>query len=179
MNILAELFWFFQVDIICSSWACYMLPESWITKCGSKLIYELLPEKRVVYVLPIASILGRLPVVQAGDTGRTIQFKYRTRCSNGTRQYDSTLAKADTSPGAEDGCLMYFVNSWALGLPCNSWLSMKRSVCPVTACVIAYYDKLCWWCIHYFTLLHISTFDIFDCYYMLLQWSLLHCYYIF
>ena len=61
----------------------------------------------------------------------------------------------------------------------NKWLLMKYSVCPVTACIIAYYDKLCWWCIHYFTLLHIITFDIFACYYMLLQWSLLHCYYIF
>ena len=107
-------------------------------------------------------------VVRARDTG-TIPFKYRTRCSNGAHRYDNTLAKADTSPEAEDGCLMYFVNSWVLGLPCNSWLSMKRSVCPVTACVIAYYDKLCWWCIHYFTLLHIVTFDIFllvtTCYY--------------
>ena len=51
------------------------------TKCCSKLIYQTLPDKQVVYVLPsmITSILGRLPVVQAGDTG-TIQFKYRTRC---------------------------------------------------------------------------------------------------
>ena len=87
-----------------------------VTKCCSKLIYQTLPDKQVVYVLPsmTTSILGRLPVVQAGDTG-TIQFKYRTRCSNGAHQYDSTLAKADTSPGAEDECLMYFVNSWALG----------------------------------------------------------------
>ena len=65
------------------------------------------------------------------------------------------------------------------GQSSNKWLLMKYSVCPVTACIIAYYDKLCWWCIHYFTLLHIITFDIFACYYMLLQWSLLHCYYIF
>ena len=76
------------------------MPESWITKCGSKLIYKLLPEKQIVYVLPIMSVLGRLPVVWAGDTG-TIPFKYRTRCSNGVHQYDSTLTKADTSPGAE------------------------------------------------------------------------------
>ena len=60
----------------------------------------------------------------------------------------------------------------------NKWLLLKHSMCPVTACIIAYYDKLCWWSIHYFTLLHI-TFDIFACYYMLLQWSLLQCYYIF
>ena len=83
---------------------------------GSKLIYELLPEKKVAYVLHIiiTSILGRLPVVRARDTG-TIPFKYRTRCRNGAHRYDSTLARADTSPGAGDGCSMYFVNSWALG----------------------------------------------------------------
>ena len=33
-----------------------------------KLIYGTLPGKEVVYVLPITSILGRLPVVLAGDT---------------------------------------------------------------------------------------------------------------
>ena len=33
--------------------------------------YETLPRKKVVYVLPITSILGRLPVVRAGDK-RTI-----------------------------------------------------------------------------------------------------------
>ena len=49
--------------------------ENWITECGSKLIYELLPGKEVVYVVPISSILGKLPVVRAGDTG-TIPHKY-------------------------------------------------------------------------------------------------------
>jgi hypothetical protein len=35
-------------------------PELWITKCCSKLIYETLPGKEVVCVLPITSKLGRL-----------------------------------------------------------------------------------------------------------------------
>ena len=71
-----------------------------------QLIYELqalqlLPEKQAVYVLSIliTSILGRLPVVWAGDTG-TILFKYRACCCYGAHRYNSTLAKADTSPGA-------------------------------------------------------------------------------
>jgi len=71
--------------------------ECWCS--SSKFIYDLLPEKQVVYVLPIMSILGRLPVVWAGDTG-TILFKYRACCCDGAHRYDSTLAKADTSPGA-------------------------------------------------------------------------------
>ena len=90
------------------------MPESWIAKCGSKLIYETLPEKAVLYVLPITSILGRLPVVLAGDTG-TIPFSYHNGCRNGAHTYDHNLAKADSRPGAGDGSPMYFVNSWALG----------------------------------------------------------------
>ena len=89
-------------------------PESWITKCGSKLIYETLLGKEVMYVLPITSILGRLPVVRAGDTG-TIPFSYRNGCRNGAHRYDPDLARADSSPAAGDGCPMYFVNSWAMG----------------------------------------------------------------
>ena len=92
------------------------MAESWITKCCSKLTYEALPGKEVVYILPITSILGRLPVVQAGDT-ETIPFRYRDGCSNGAHRYDHNLnlARADSSARAGDGSPMYFVNSWALG----------------------------------------------------------------
>ena len=83
------------------------LPESGITKCGSG--------KEVVYVLPITSILRRLPLVRAGDTG-TIPFGYRNGCRNGAHRYNHYLASADSSRGAGDCCPTYFVNSWALGL---------------------------------------------------------------
>ena len=66
--------------------------ELWITKCGSKLIYETLPKKEVVYVLPITSILARLPVIRAGDTG-TIPFNYCSGCSNGAHSYDHASPK--------------------------------------------------------------------------------------
>ena len=49
------------------------MAESWITKCGSRLIYELLPGKEILYVISITSILEKLPTVRAGDTG-TIPF---------------------------------------------------------------------------------------------------------
>ena len=65
------------------------------------------------YVLPITSILGRLPVVQACDTGTL--FSYRNGCRNSAQRYVHALAKADTSAGAWDCCPMNFVNSWALG----------------------------------------------------------------
>ena len=44
----------------------------WITKCCSQLVYETLPWKEAINILPASSVLGRLPVVLACDTG-TIQ----------------------------------------------------------------------------------------------------------
>ena len=72
--------------------------------------YETLPGKEFAYVLPITSILGRLPVVQAGDTG-TIPFTRPLLLWRGfgAHCYNDDLAEADTSSGAGDG------NSWALG----------------------------------------------------------------
>ena len=69
---------------------------------------------KLMYVLPLTSILGRLPVVRAGDTG-TIPFSNGNGCRNGAHRYDHDLARADSRPGAGDGCPMYFVNSWAMG----------------------------------------------------------------
>ena len=58
-----------------------------------------------MYVLPITSILGRPPVVRAGDTGQgTIPFSYRDCCRNGSHRYDHDLANADTIAGAGGGC---------------------------------------------------------------------------
>ena len=62
----------------------------------------------------ISSILGKLPLVRAGDTG-TIPHKYLAGTRSGAHRYDHAIARADSAPGAGDGCLMYFVNSWALG----------------------------------------------------------------
>ena len=67
-----------------------------------------------MYVLPISSILGKLPVVRAGDTG-TIPHKYRRATRSGKARYKHNLARADTHEGAGDGSPMFFVNSWALG----------------------------------------------------------------
>ena len=67
-------------------------------------------------VLPITSILGRLPVVSAGDTG-TIPFGNRSGCRNCAHSYNHYLTSADSSRGAGDSCLMYMylVNSLGLG----------------------------------------------------------------
>ena len=57
-------------------------------------MYELDPEKPVPYVIPVESILGKLPVVPVRDFGSV---------PNGMRaQFPGALA--DRTPGARDGC---------------------------------------------------------------------------
>ena len=54
------------------------IPSWWRVagESGTKLLYE--PEKPVVYIVPITSILGRLPLIPAGDHG-TIPAELRGR----------------------------------------------------------------------------------------------------
>ena len=124
--------------------------EAWITVCGSRLLYEPLHGKEVVYVVPASSVLGRLPVVRAGDTG-TIPFSYRTGLRNGAHRYDHDLARADTRHGAGDGCHMYFVNAWALGWSREMWMNGLGLILTI---ITAYYCILFWFItIHYYILL--------------------------
>ncbi len=67
------------------------------------MIYELLPNKEVLYVVPVTSIPGKLPVVGAGDTG-TIPHKYHTATRSGAHRFNAQIARADSRPGAGDGC---------------------------------------------------------------------------
>jgi hypothetical protein len=78
-----------------------------LNSVGSRIIYELDYRKAILYVAPIQSILGKLPVVPAGDTG-TIRYHLRNVFPG---------APGDRRQGACDGCRMWFVNSWALGWP--------------------------------------------------------------
>ena len=83
----------------------YCFVVGWLESVGSRVVYELDYKKPVLYVVPIQSILGKLPVVPVGDTG-TIQHRMRNTFPG---------APGDRRPGAGDGCRMWFVNSWALG----------------------------------------------------------------
>ena len=82
---------------------CFLV--GWLESVGSRVVYELDYNKRVQYVVPIQSILGKLPLVPVGDTG-TVPHRMRNTFSG---------APGDRRPGAGDGCRMWFVNSWALG----------------------------------------------------------------
>jgi hypothetical protein len=79
----------------------------WVDACQSTIVYERRESAQVLYVVPVSSILGRLPLVPVGDTG-TILFQMRG---------DSTGfpgASCDKTQGGRDGCRWWNVNSWAL-----------------------------------------------------------------
>jgi hypothetical protein len=84
---------------------CLFCFIGWLESVGSRVVYELDYKKPILYVIPIQSILGKLPVVPVGDTG-TIPYHLRNTYPG---------APGDRRPGAGDGCKMWFVNSWALG----------------------------------------------------------------
>ena len=90
-------------------YACCCEAESWITKCGLKLIYETLPGKEVVCVQLITSILGRLPVIRAGDTC-TISFSYGNARDAATGPIAMTTPSPKPTPLLGPGN-MYFVDS--------------------------------------------------------------------
>ena len=72
------------------------------------MVYELNHDNPVVYVIPVKSILGKLPLVPVGDTG-TIPFK--------NRRFGSWFpgGSADRSEGSGDGSRLWYVNTYALG----------------------------------------------------------------
>ncbi len=75
--------------------------------CRSRLVYELKRDSQVLYVLPVESVLGKLPVVPIGDTG-TIPFAMRQNAR------DFADAAFDNSEGSGDGSRWWYIDTWAL-----------------------------------------------------------------
>jgi hypothetical protein len=84
-----------------------MFCTEWPLACRSRIVYELRPDNQVFYVLPVDSILGKLPVVPVGDTG-TIPYCMRQHTEN------FVGAAFDTREGASDGSRWWYINTWAL-----------------------------------------------------------------
>jgi hypothetical protein len=82
--------------------------SAWLDTTGSRMLYDLDPSKQVLYVIPAESILGKLPVVPAGDTG-TIPRSLR-----GLKRAYFQDAYCDRGDNSADGCRIWFVNGWAL-----------------------------------------------------------------
>ncbi len=93
------------VSVICITRIILIKTSGWLESVGSRVLYELDYKKLILYVIPIESILGKLPVVPVGNT-RTIPHRLRTHFPG---------APGDRRPGSGDGCRMWFVNSRALG----------------------------------------------------------------
>ena len=77
---------------------------------GTKMLYKPGPDP-VVYVVPISHILGRLPLVPAGDTG-TIPHSMRDRKA---ACYEHGICDTDGKPGS--GSCLFYINSWAMIWP--------------------------------------------------------------
>ena len=77
---------------------------------GTKMLYAPGPDP-VVYVVPISHILGRLPLVPAGDTG-TIPYSMRDRKA---ACYEHGLCDRAGEPGS--GSRLFYINSWAVIWP--------------------------------------------------------------
>ena len=89
-------------------WWVLFLTSAWVNAYQSSIIYERREQAQVLYVIPVSSILGRLPVVPVGEKG-TIPYDMRRESS------DFPGASCDKSQNSGDGCRWWYVNSWALG----------------------------------------------------------------
>ena len=76
---------------------------------GTKLLYQPEPDPEI-YIVPISSILGRLPLVPAGDHG-TIPAAMRN-CKASSSNMESA-----TRTGAQGGSKLYYINQWAMCWP--------------------------------------------------------------
>ena len=81
--------------------------SGWLDRANGTMLYERKQNQQVLYVIPISSILGKLPLIPVGDTG-TIPFSMRDEL------HEVDWASCDTKPGEGDRCRMRYVNRWAL-----------------------------------------------------------------
>ena len=88
----------------------YLSTSAWVDQCRSVIVYERREQAhwQVLYVIPLSSILGRLPLLPVGATG-TIPFAMRREAA------DFPGAFCDKSANSGDGCRWWYVSSWALG----------------------------------------------------------------
>ncbi len=106
MHIIICMCYYYNYACYCNyAHYCMFCCIGWLESVGSRVVYELDYKKPIFYVIPIQSIIGKLPVVPVGDTG-TIPYHLSNTFSG---------APGDSRQGAGDGCKMWFVNSWALG----------------------------------------------------------------
>ena len=75
---------------------CIFMPPGWIDRVNSAMVYQRKSNQQVLYVLPITSILSKLPLIPVGDTG-TIPFSMRGEAA------DFDGGSCDSMPGKGGG----------------------------------------------------------------------------
>ena len=80
--------------------------SGWLDQANGTMLYERKQNQQVLYVIPISSILGKLPLIPVGDTG-TIPFSMRDEL------HEVDEASCDTKPGEGD---MQIVVCQSMGL---------------------------------------------------------------
>ena len=79
---------------------------------GTKRLYLPSPEP-VVYVVPLSHMLGKLPLIPAGDHG-TIP-----RSMHGRKNACYPLGVCDCQGEPGSGSPLFYINTWAMVLPIN------------------------------------------------------------
>ena len=109
------------------------IPSWWreAGESGTKQLYQ--PEKPVLYIVPITSILGRLPLIPAGDHG-TIPAALR-----GSKRDLFPLGKCDEDRQPGTGSKLFYISSWAMCWPTDHPMGVHQ-VCKVciwrTSCTL-------------------------------------------
>jgi hypothetical protein len=97
---------------------CFLV--GWLESVGSRVVYKLDYKKPILYVIPIQSILGKLPLVPVGDTGTISQT--RTACATPFRAHPATGGRAQAM---DAGCGSSTRGHWDHGpVICNEFHRM-------------------------------------------------------
>jgi hypothetical protein len=95
------------LHFLCILHIMHIMFTGWVDACQSTIVYERRESVQVLYVVPVSSILGRLPLVPVGDTGTTL-FQIRGESA------DFLCESSDKTQPGSDGCQWWYVSSWAL-----------------------------------------------------------------
>jgi hypothetical protein len=87
---------------------------------GTRLLYLPSPEP-VVYVVPLSHILGKLPLVLAGDSGTIPCNMHGSKASC----YPKGTCDSDDAPGS--GSRLFYLNTWAMIWPTDYRNSDSKS----------------------------------------------------
>ena len=153
-----------------NSYICKWI-HTYVTEFTGIQMYELITSS----FCPSPPSFGRMPVVQAGDTG-IIQSCHCIGCRNGAHRYNHDLASADSSRGAGEStarCTSWILRHWPGPASYEVQWSEAGDICYFTSlhivlyfCIYHYYILFSFRVLrHYYKFLHIITLPIITYFY--------------